>query len=244
MALNFINKHEHDLKWMTDRAIAHRGLHDASKGIYENTLSAAREAIRHGYNIELDIQPSREMTPLVFHDYELARLTNKIGYTRAIDAKTLTEISIYNSEDKIPSLEEFLKFVDGQVGLVVEMKGKQGEDDGFVEKIAKLLQSYKGNACLMSFDHHLLYDARHHAPDLALGLTAEGDDSSYEKHMKIADECSVDFISYYVKQLDTKFVREFRQTGREVISWTVRSPEDKAYSDKFADQVTFEDFKP
>jgi glycerophosphoryl diester phosphodiesterase len=244
MALNFMNKHEHDLEWMTKRAIAHRGLHDASKGIYENTLSAAREAIRHGYNIELDIQPSREMTPLVFHDYELDRLTAEQGKTRDIDAKTLTEITIHDSSDQIPSLEAFLKLVDGQVGLVVEMKGKPGQDDGFVEQTARLLQSYKGDACLMSFDHHLLYDARKFAPDIALGLTAEGDDTDYEKHMKIADECAVDFISYYVKQLDTRFVREFRETGREVISWTVRSPQDKAYSDKFADQITFEGFKP
>ncbi len=244
MALNFKNKHEHNLKWMIERPIAHRGLHDVSKGIYENTLSAAKAAMDGNYNIELDIQPSLQMTPMVFHDYKLDRLTNANGYTRNIDTNTLSGISIHDTDDTIPTLEEFLNLVDGKVGLIIEMKGKEGQDEGFVAQIAEVLSSYKGKACIMSFDHHLLYEARQIAPHLALGLTAEGDDKSYETHMKIAEECNIDFISYYVKELDTRFVREFKQTGREVISWTVRSPEDKAYSDKFADQVTFEGFKP
>jgi hypothetical protein len=38
------------------------GLHDAS-------VAAFRAAIDAGYGIELDIQPSRDSVPMVFHDY-------------------------------------------------------------------------------------------------------------------------------------------------------------------------------
>lgn len=244
MALEFKNKNKHDLKWMIERPIAHRGLHDVSKGIYENTLSAARAAVAGGYNIELDIQPSSDMVPMVFHDYELERLTRESGDTRSVAAKTLSNIFIKDTKDKIPTLEEFLGVIDGKVGLVIELKGRKNEDEGFVAAIADLLSTYKGDAAIMSFEHHLLRDARNIAPHLALGLTAEGDDRRYDKHNAIAQECNVDFISYYLKELDCKFVREFMQTGREAISWTIRSPEDKAYSDNFVDQVTFEGFKP
>lgn len=244
MALEFKNKSKHDLKWMIERPIAHRGLHDVSKGIYENTLSAARAAVEGGYNIELDIQPSSDMVPMVFHDYELERLTSESGETRSIAAQTLTKISIKDTKDKIPTLKEFLKVIDGKVGLVIELKGRKNEDEGFVAAIADLLSDYKGDAVTMSFEHHILKDARSVAPHLALGLTAEGDDRSYEKHKSIAQECDVDFISYYVKELDCKFVREFVETGRPSISWTIRTPDDKAYSDNFVDQVTFEGFKP
>ena len=229
---------------MVDRPIAHRGLHDVSKGIYENTLSAAQAAVDGNYNIELDIQPSNDMVPMVFHDYKLNRLTSENGETRKVDAKTLTGISIHDTDDKIPTLEDFLRLVDGKVGLVIELKGKKGQDEGFVKAIAELLASYDGPAAIMSFHHHILKDAREIAPHLPLGLTAQGHNGNYLTHKEIAEECNVDFLSYNVKELDCQFVREFKQTGRETISWTVKSKEDQTYSDKFVDQVTFEGFKP
>ena len=48
------------------RAFAHRGLHDAS--VAENSMAAFRAAIDAGYGIEMDIQPSRDSVPMVFHD--------------------------------------------------------------------------------------------------------------------------------------------------------------------------------
>lgn len=244
MALEFKNKSKHDLKWMIERPIAHRGLHDVSKDIYENTLSAARAAVEGGYNIELDIQPSSDMVPMVFHDYKLKRLTGATGETRKTDTKTLTSISIHSTDDKIPTLEEFLDVIDGQVGLVIELKGKKLQDEGFVKGISDLLANYKGDACIMSFHHHILRDAREIAPHLPLGLTAQGHNGNYLTHKAIAEECDVDFISYELAELDCDFVHQFTATGRPSISWTVCSKEDQAYSNKYVDQITFEGFKP
>ena len=61
------------------RPIAHRGLHDAAKGIVENTMPAFEAAIAKGYGIECDLQPAAGGTPLVFHDLELGRLTQGTG---------------------------------------------------------------------------------------------------------------------------------------------------------------------
>ena len=44
------------IPWLTERPIAHRGLHDLNKTCWENTLSAFREAVRHDYAIECDVQ--------------------------------------------------------------------------------------------------------------------------------------------------------------------------------------------
>jgi glycerophosphoryl diester phosphodiesterase len=46
------------LAWLTARPIAHRGLHDAARGIVENTASAAAAAIAGRYGIEADLQIS------------------------------------------------------------------------------------------------------------------------------------------------------------------------------------------
>lgn len=244
MALNLNQNSKHDLEWMVKIPIAHRCLHDAENGLPENSISAAIAAVEAGYNIEIDLQPSVDRVPMVFHDLTLDRMTQKSGDIRALAASEIKAISLIRSDDMIPSLEEFLKVINGRVGLVIELKGKEGQDEGFVKAVGDLLSAYDGEACIMSFEHHILRDAKIHAPDIPLGLTAYGDDSSYEAHKSIAEACEVDFISYELKNLDTRFVREFRQTGRKVISWTVKSPADKAYSDKFADQITFEGFTP
>jgi len=237
---------EHNIEWIKARPIAHRGLHDAKAGIYENTLGAAKAAVDNKYNIEIDLHISSDGVPMVFHDLTLDRLTAETGSVRERTAKELQQISIMGTEDRIPTLEAFFDLVAGKVSVVLELKGHDDEtkDEGFVKAVSDVLSRYNGNAALMSFNHHLVKDAHDIVPHLPLGLTAYKDDSAYDQHMEIATACNVDFISYELKNLDTKFVREFKNTGRPVISWTVKSKEDHAFSDKFADQPTFEGFRP
>ena len=64
-----------DFGWLVARPIAHRGLHDAAKGIIENSLAAARAAIAGNYAIECDAQLSADGEAVVFHDDTLDRLT-------------------------------------------------------------------------------------------------------------------------------------------------------------------------
>ena len=48
------------LAWLTARPHAHRGLHDATAGVVENTASAFSAAIAGGYGIETDLQISAD----------------------------------------------------------------------------------------------------------------------------------------------------------------------------------------
>jgi glycerophosphoryl diester phosphodiesterase len=65
--------------WLTERPIAHRGLHDAAEGVIENTLAAAEAAIAGGFAIECDVQLSADEEVFVFHDERLDRLTDSEG---------------------------------------------------------------------------------------------------------------------------------------------------------------------
>src|SRR5260370_31202594 len=60
--------------WLTARPIAHRGLHDVSSGVIENTPSAFRAAVASGYGIECDLQISADGEAMVHHDDALGRL--------------------------------------------------------------------------------------------------------------------------------------------------------------------------
>lgn len=235
---------KHGIDWIKERPIAHRGLHSPSKGVFENTLSAARAAAEKGYAIEVDLHPSRDLVPMVFHDNVLDRLTEEKGAFRKREAEALQNIAIGGSSDHVPTLRQLLDLVDGKTGLVLELKGMAGEDEGFVEAVLDVLKPYDGPVAIMSFNHWLLADARQFGTRLPVGLTAEGDDRLHELHKQAVADFDIDFVSYGIEDLPNRFVREFRETGKPVITWTIRSYEQAEFSARHADQITFEGFLP
>ena len=61
------------------RDYAHRGLHDSSRLIPENSMLAFREAVKQNLAIELDIHLTRDGKVVVFHDESLKRICNAEG---------------------------------------------------------------------------------------------------------------------------------------------------------------------
>ncbi len=85
-----------ELYWLK-RPIAHRGLHDAARGIVENSASAVAAAMGKGYAIEVDLQCAANHVPVVFHDETLDRLTVETGPVAARDAEALCAIPLRGS---------------------------------------------------------------------------------------------------------------------------------------------------
>ena len=81
------------------RPIAHRGLHDRTVGVIENSPAAFAAAIAAGYGIELDLQLSRDGVAMVFHDDSLDRLTGENGPVRDRDAAALGRIALTGSQN-------------------------------------------------------------------------------------------------------------------------------------------------
>lgn len=233
-----------NLDWMKSSPIAHRGLHNSENQVFENTLSAASAAIDQGFNIEVDMHLASDGKVVIFHDDTLLRLTEDNRNTRDLTSKELAKLKIANSNDHIATLDELLEQTNGQTGLVLEMKGMVGQDDGFVESIANSLKKYQGPVAIMSFFHWLLIDAREICPQIPLGLTAKGEDNANKSHKMIADQCDVDFVSYSAKHFPNQFCQDFRNTGKPLICWTIKSPEQAIEALQYCDQITFEGFDP
>ncbi|MCB1462465.1 MAG: glycerophosphodiester phosphodiesterase [Nitratireductor sp.] len=231
--------------WIAASPIAHRALHDVRAGRPENSLAAAAAAVTQGFHIEVDLQPSRDRVPMVFHDYTLERMAGTKGNVRDLTAEELGRLALCGTDERVPTLAQLLETVAGKSGIVLELKGLAGQDEGFVAEVAKVLAGYDGPVAIMSFNHWLLADARRDAPHLVLGLTAEGDDSHYGEHVAALRAHDPEFVSYGIEDLPCRFVAEFREnTKRPVITWTIRSPQDAAKSALYADQITFEGFDP
>ena len=237
--------------------IAHRALHDLAAGRPENSRAAIRAAIQAGYAIELDIQPSRDGIPMVFHDYDLKRLTGAVGPIARQTAADLGKIRLLGGGEGIPTLTRVLDDVSGQVPLLIEIKdrdGTLGPSVGTLEQaVAAALATYTGPVAVMSFNPYSVTAFGHAAPDIPRGLTTSAFDpegwglipaATRDRLREIPDfeAAGARFISHDHRDLDRPRVAELRQQGVPVLCWTIRSPEQEAKARKIAHNITFEGY--
>ncbi|MEO7248364.1 MAG: glycerophosphodiester phosphodiesterase family protein, partial [Novosphingobium sp.] len=65
------------VEWLKGARFAHRGLHGGE--VPENSAGAFSAAIARGLGIECDVQKTSDDQAVVFHDFELDRLTSESG---------------------------------------------------------------------------------------------------------------------------------------------------------------------
>ncbi len=234
----------HKFNWLTERPIAHRGYHDLNRAVWENTLSAFARAVEAGFAIECDLQYAADAIPVVFHDDGLKRLCGIEGDVRQRTAAELGLLTIGGTADKVPTLRQLLDLVKGRVPLVLELKGRKGDDEGFAMAVLDTIESYEGPIALMSFDHWLLKDLKEIGTSRPVGLTAEGARPEEFAVHEEAMQFGLDFISYYYRQLPNAFISRQRDLGKQIITWTVRDDEARTITALNADQMTFEGFDP
>ena len=147
---------------------AHRGLYDG-KEIPENSMAAFEKACLAGVGIELDVQLSRDHKVMVFHDYTLERMTGTRGLVSQTDREALKKLCLGGTEEKIPTLDEVLKLVDGRVPILIEMKG-ESTDTTLCKYLAEELECYKGKYCIESFNPMLIREIKKWFPNAFCGL--------------------------------------------------------------------------
>jgi glycerophosphoryl diester phosphodiesterase len=243
------------LDWLTERPIAHRGLH--GDGRVENSLAAARAAVEANYAIECDVLLSKDGEVFVFHDDTLERLTNETGRFSDREAAALKQISLKGSSEKIPTLKEFLGAVGGKVPLVIELKSDWDGSEALAVKVADMLVDYAGPVAVMSFDPALVETLRKHAPGLPRGIVAEWKYKPSDwpglpwlERFKLAYLLHIfstkpHFVSYSAGDLPALAPLLARHVmGMKLICWTIRSPEQQRRALWWSEQITFENFRP
>ena len=155
-------------RWRGER-FAHRGLHDGNQIIVENTLQSFTAARDAGFGMELDIQFSKDMEVVVFHDDNLSRLA---GIDQNVRDLTLDELRAFPLADRddahIPTFREVLDTVGGKTPLLIELK--TGKDNAILCSAAmSLLRDYPGEYIVESFNPLIVAWFRFHAPDIVRG---------------------------------------------------------------------------
>lgn len=243
--------------WLTAQPVAHRGLHNRARGIVENMPSAFKAAIAGNFAIELDIQLSADGEAMVHHDDTLGRLNEGDADLRTMRAAELKQVPFKDTSDRMMTLGELCDLTAGRVPLVVEVKSRFDGDRRLVTRMAQVLSGYRGPVAPMSFDPDQVCAIRDLIPDRPRGVVAERDYSEGEwralppekvdsmRHLRHGLSTRPHFIAYWVNELPSPAPWIARNLfGCALLTWTVRTPEQRRRAARHADQMIFEGFVP
>lgn len=243
--------------WLTARPVAHRGLHDAARGIIENMPAAAHAAIAGNFGIECDIQLSADGEAMVHHDDALGRLTEGSGRLREKSAAELKAVPFKATSERMMTLTDLCALVGGRVALVIEVKSHFDGDRRLVKRMAEVLSPYDGPAVGMSFDPDQVAALRELIPSRPRGIVAERHYTEKDwpeaspaqrremTHLRHFFHTQPDFIAYSVNELPSAAPWLARNIfGCPLLTWTVRTPEQRSRAAHYADQMIFEGFVP
>jgi glycerophosphoryl diester phosphodiesterase len=243
--------------WLTARPIAHRGLHDRARGIIENMPGAALAAIDGNFGIECDIQLSADGEAMVHHDDALGRLTEGAGALLDMTAETLKAVRFKETAERMMSLADLCALVKGRVPIMIEVKSHFDGDRKLVRRMAQVLGAYSGPVAGMSFDPDQVQALREAMPELPRGIVAQRIYSEADwpeaspaqrkgmLHLLHASRTRPHFVAYWVNDLPAPAPWIARHVfGLPLLTWTVRTPEQRERAARYADQMIFEGFRP
>lgn len=230
---------------------AHRGLWNAERP--ENSMSAFKAAVEHGFGIELDVHLTRDGQLVVFHDNTLKRVCGCEGKISEMTLEELRACRLSGTDERIPTFEEALACVGGKTPLIVELKhGSRNVE--LCRKAYEALRRY-GHAdmwCIESFHPLCVSWFRKHAPAVIRGQLAYGLRTQQpRKPLDIIVASLIfnalsrpDFVAYRAADepsLPMKWVRACRPS---LAAWTVRSQQHMdALRGRYHMQI-FEGFTP
>lgn len=235
------------MKFLVNENIAHRGLYNNNEKVPENSIIAFKKAIENNIPIELDVQITNDGKLIIFHDFNLLRMTGINKNVIDCSLEQIQKLNLLNTKYKIPTLIDTLKIIDNKVPILIEIK-----DNSLSKKlerhILKILRQYKGRYAIESFNPFVILWLRIHANEIYRGqLSSHFEDDKMPKLQKYLLKnmfmnflTSPHFISYNIKNLPDKRVEKLRKKGKYIFGWTIDSKEEYEKSKKYCDSIIFE----
>jgi glycerophosphoryl diester phosphodiesterase len=193
----------------------------------------------------------------VHHDDALGRLAEGSGALLGLTSQALKAVTFRDTPERMMSLGDLCALVGGRVPIVVEMKSHFDGDRKLVRRMAEVLASYAGPVAAMSFDPDQVKALRETMPELPRGIVAQRLYSEADwpeatlaqrkgmLHLKHAFHARPHFVAYWVNDLPAPAPWIARHVfGLPLLTWTVRTPQQRERAVRYADQMIFEGFRP
>ncbi|WP_349945811.1 glycerophosphodiester phosphodiesterase [Lacrimispora sp. BS-2] len=201
---------------------AHRG---SSREAPENTMAAMSKAIDDLADfVEIDVQETKDGVVVLGHDISLKRVS---GINRTISSYTFEELQHLDvgqwfsadfEGERIPSLEETMKFCKGRININIEIKDL-GRGSELPDKVFELIEKYqmKEQCVVTSVRMSYLTRIKELDPEIRTGYiisAAYGDYYSSD---------AIDFISLRSSFVSERLVEAAHKKGKAVHAWTVNN---------------------
>ena len=234
---------------------AHRGYHHKPT-VPENSLAAFRQAVAHGWGAELDVHLMKDGNLAVIHDSSLKRTAGADVEIEDLTKEDLSRYMLEESTEQIPLLEDVLALFCGKTPLIIELKSARGNHAALSEAVAKMLDGYKGDYCIESFDPCVVIWFRKNRPQVCRGQLSEdflhsGDsDLSWPLRFVLTNllmnvSARPDFIAYCFEHRNVLAMRKCRKWQQPAeVSWTIRSKQDLDIAEAEGKLCIFEQFDP
>ena len=235
---------------------AHRGYHDKPH-IPENSMAAFHRAIENGFGAELDVHLLKDGHLAVIHDASLKRTAGADVLVEDLTSEELKAYRLEGTDERIPLLDEVLALFEGKTPLVVELKPECGNHAELAAATCALLDRYRVDYCIESFDPRCLIWLRKNRPEIIRGQLS----SQFLRHGETAGHGKLtmwllgnlmtniavqpDFIAYQFqdrKNPALAWCRKFYKV--QEIDWTIRTKEEMQAAEQEGNLVIFECFDP
>lgn len=194
--------------------VGHRG---AKAYAIENTIESFKKAVELGVNaIELDVRTTKDRKLVICHDDDLKKV---FGKNVKIDEASLKELKDL-TEDKIPTLNEALHFIDKKVDkILIELK-EPGYEKKVIDEIIK--QKLLDRAIIISFLEEALANIRELNKKVETGLV-------YARHknpLASALALNAQYLVPLYRFTHTRNIEDAHKKNLKVIVWTINTKEE------------------
>ena len=235
---------------------AHRGLHDMSIGVPENSLAAFRRAVEHGFGAELDVHLMADGGLAVVHDSSLARVCGKSVRIEDLTAADLPGCTLMGTEETVPLLRDVLALFEGKTPLIIELKVERGNAAALTDAVVAMLKGWNGTCCVESFHPGVLRRLKQKYPEVIRGQLSQSFLSGEHTGMGFAADFVMthllttfltkpDFIAYRHEHRGSVSLRLMKKLyGVHEAAWTVRDRKTMEALDTDGAISIFEGFIP
>jgi glycerophosphoryl diester phosphodiesterase len=181
---------------------------------------------------------------MVFHDAGLLRMTGADGQLSDFSAEMLDRIQL-NDGSYIPRLDALLRLCGSNLPLLIELKVMGRHVGPLCAAVARDLARHPtALAAVMSFNPVAMRWFARRMPQTLRGLVvteqgAQGWRGAARRGLALW-VAKPDFVACDIRDLPSPFANQARKRGMAVLTWTVRTKDDRATAAAHADQIIFE----
>lgn len=236
---------------------AHRGLHDITQGVPENSMAAFRRAVEAGFGAELDVHLMADGNLAVVHDSDLTRVCGRQAIIEDLVEEELIDYPLMGTEELIPLFQEVLELFEGRTPLIIELKVEGGNANALTDAVMAMLEDWNGVYCLESFHPGVLLRLKERYPWVLRGQLSQNFLRGSEVHgLSLPARFALtnllttaftrpDFIAYNCRDRHSPSLRLMRAAyGVHEVGWTVRDRATMDALDREGVPSIFEGFVP